>query len=159
MSYPEPRYFGDGGEVSAVLRPGTQVPDVKYRSGGTAHYLATGDSTHGSFGLYRWEMSQVPGGADPHFHRTISESFYILSGTVRLYNGDRWMDATPGDFLYVPEGGIHGFRNEAGPASMLILFTPGAPREDYFEGLAAGLGDLSDEEKAEFFLRHDSHWL
>jgi len=159
MSYPEPRYFGEGGEVSAVLRPGTQEPDVRYHSGGSAHYLATGASTHGSFGLYRWEMGQVPGGADPHFHRTMSESFYILSGTVRLYNGDRWIDANPGDFLYVPEGGIHGFRNEYGPASMLILFTPGAPREGYFEGLAAGLGDLSDEEKAEFFLRHDNHWL
>jgi mannose-6-phosphate isomerase-like protein (cupin superfamily) len=89
----------------------------------------------------------------------MSESFYVLSGVVRLYNGERWIDATPGDFLYVPEGGIHAFRNESGPASMLILFTPGAPREAYFEGLAAGLASLTDEQKAEFYLRHDNHWL
>ena len=37
----------------------------------------------------------------------------------------------------MPIGGVHGFRNESGePASMLLLFTPGAPREDYFETLA-----------------------
>ena len=44
---------------------------------------------------------------------------------------------------------------------MLILFAPGAPREDYFEGLvdiAQGKA-LSEHERAEFFLRHDNHWL
>ena len=60
----------------------------------------------------------------------------MLSGTVKLYDGKGWFDAHPGDFDYVPEGGLHGFRNESGePASLLILFAPGAPREAYFEGL------------------------
>jgi hypothetical protein len=61
----------------------------------------------------------------------------------------------------VPEGGLHGFRNESGePASMLILFSPGAPREEYFETtarFATGLV-LSDEEKAAFYVRHDTYW-
>ncbi|HEY6594335.1 MAG TPA: cupin, partial [Asanoa sp.] len=65
----------------------------------------------------------------------------------------------PGDFLYVPEGGIHAFRNESGePASMLILFAPGAPREGYFEGIRE-LARMSEEEKQDFYLRHDNHWL
>jgi mannose-6-phosphate isomerase-like protein (cupin superfamily) len=51
-----------------------------------------------------------PGGAAPHFHRTFSESFYILSGTVALYDGASWTDGTAGDFHYAPEGGIHAFR-------------------------------------------------
>jgi hypothetical protein len=44
---------------------------------------------------------------------------------------------------------------------MLILFAPGAPREGYFEGLAeiARGKELSEEERAEFYLRHDNHWL
>lgn len=159
MSYPEARYLGDGGEVSAVLRPADQAPELTTRTG-TSSYLATGASTHGLFGLYRWDMAGPPTGPPPHFHRSISESFFVLSGTVRLYDGARWIDATPGDYLYVPEGGVHGFRNESGePASMLILFAPGAPREAYFEGLAAGIDQLSDEERAEFYLRHDNHWL
>ena len=41
---------------------------------------------------------------------------------------------------------------------MLLLFAPGAPREGYFEGLA-GLGRLSEQEKAEFFIHHDTYWL
>jgi hypothetical protein len=44
---------------------------------------------------------------------------------------------------------------------MLILFAPGAPREDYFETLAAvGNGlTMTDEERAAFMLRHDTFWI
>jgi hypothetical protein len=64
--------------------------------------------------------------------------------------------------LFVPEGGIHAFKNESGErASMLLLFAPGAPREDYFETLAeVGRGRvLSEGERIEFYLRHDTYWL
>ena len=68
----------------------------------------------------------------------MSEAFFVLSGTIELYDGTDWVDGGPNDFLYVPPGGIHGFRNEADePASILMLFAPGAPREHYFEGLAS----------------------
>ncbi len=164
MSYPEPRYSGDSGETSARLRPHTQAPDLTYSSGGTVHYLATTATTDGEFGLYRWNFAATPkpSGPDPHFHRTISESFFILSGTVRLYDGGKWVDATAGDFLFVPEGGVHAFKNESGEeASMLLLFAPGAPREGYFEMLAewAQGRTMSTEEKAEFFAYHDTYWL
>jgi quercetin dioxygenase-like cupin family protein len=86
----------------------------------------------------------------------------VLSGTVRLFDGNGWIEATPGDFLFVPEGGIHAFRNESGaPASMLLLFAPGAPREDYFETLArVSHGEvMTDEERLAFYLQHDNHWV
>jgi mannose-6-phosphate isomerase-like protein (cupin superfamily) len=161
VSYPEPRYLGEPGLVNATLRPADRAPELTYPSGGTAHYLATGESTGGKFGLYRWEMAAAPSGPAPHFHRTISESFFVLGGTIRLYDGTGWIDGRPGDFLFVPEGGLHAFRNESGkPASMLILFAPGAPREEYFETTARLAGGLvlSDEEKTAFYLRHDTYW-
>ena len=158
MSYPEPLYLGDGGEFSAVFRNAEHPPELPMLTA-SASYLATGAGTHGQFGLYRWDFTGPPSGPDPHFHRAISESFFILSGTVRLFNGKHWTDASQGDFLYVPEGGVHAFRNESGePASMLLLFAPGAPREGYFEGLA-GLGTLTGEERAAFMLYHDTFWL
>jgi mannose-6-phosphate isomerase-like protein (cupin superfamily) len=158
MSYPEPRYLGDGGEATATVRLGTRAPELDGATSRTS-YLATGDTTDGRFGLYRWDFKGPPSGPGPHFHRSISESFFVLSGTVQLYDGTLWRDGHPGDFLYVPEGGIHGFRNESGePASMLILFAPGAPREDYFERVAT-TAQMSEEERTEFYLRHDNHWV
>ena len=159
MSYPEARYHGDHGQVSAVLRPAATEPELGLGGASSASYLARGATTNGQFGLYRWDMGPEPSGPTTHFHRTISESFFVLSGTVRLFNGETWHDATAGDFLFVPEGGLHAFRNDSGePASRLILFAPGAPREGYFEGLA-GLAGLSEEERTEFFLRHDTYWV
>ncbi|MEU7897508.1 cupin domain-containing protein [Nonomuraea sp. NPDC049152] len=169
MSYPDPRYVGDTGEINALFRPATTAPDFVSQpvtsSGpnvgqGTAyHYLSTTASTGGEYGLYRVDMGPEFGGPSTHFHKAMSESFFILSGTMRLFDGWRWVDATAGDYLYVPVGGLHAFRNESGePASMLMLFAPGAPREEYFEGITQ-LAGLREEERAEFFLRHDSFFV
>ena len=157
--YPPEQYTADSGKVDAYLRRAETEHDVVNRTG-SADYLATGDLTGGSFGLYRWNMGPEPSGPGPHFHKTITESFFVISGAVRLFDGSSWQDGRPGDFLHIAQGGLHGFRNESGEdASMLILFTPGAPREKYFEGLAhLALGGErpSEEELDEFYLRHDN---
>lgn len=160
MSYPDPRYSGDTGELSATYRPDASEPELTYPSSGNfAHYLATGASTHGLFGLYRWHMQPRSGGPNPHFHRTITESFYVLTGTVRIFDGRNWIATGPGDWVHVPEGGVHGFRNESDePASMLLHFAPGAPREGYFENIPT-LAQRSNEERDAFFVEHDTYWL
>jgi mannose-6-phosphate isomerase-like protein (cupin superfamily) len=93
----------------------------------------------------------------------MSEAFFVLDGVVRLHDGNRTVDARSGDFLFVPPGGIHAFRNESGaPASMLLLFAPGAPRERYFQELAEiarSERELSDEEWTELYARHDQYMV
>jgi len=159
MTYPDPRYLGESGEASAARRPAGAEADHTYANGNTVHYLATGASTNGQFGLYRWEMGPEPSGPAPHFHRSMSESFYVLSGAIRIFDVIEWVDCTTGDFVHVPEGGIHGFRNESGaPATMLIHFAPRAPREPYFEHIAE-MAHASEEERAAFYRAHDNHWV
>lgn len=50
---------------------------------------------------------------------------------VRLFDGNAWLTARSGDFLYVPEGGVHGFRGE----------------------------EMTEERRAEFMVRHDTYWV
>jgi quercetin dioxygenase-like cupin family protein len=155
--YPDDVYTGSSGEASAWVRPSDTAADLTYRNGGTCEYVATGEQTGGHFGLYRWTFGEDESGPEPHFHRSITESFYVLSGEVRLYDGRSWVRGRAGDFLHVPEGGLHGFRG-GGRSSMLLMFSPGAPREDYFETLARG--EVMDaEERAAFMLRHDTFWV
>jgi mannose-6-phosphate isomerase-like protein (cupin superfamily) len=160
--YPPERYTGSTGENSATYRPADH-PHELTNAAGYADYLATGDRTGGDFGLYRWHMAGPPGGPGPHFHKTLSESFFVIDGTIQIYNGTDWLDGRPGDFVFVPPGGVHGFRNASGePATMLILFAPGAPRERYFEGLverASMSTPPTADELAEFYLAHDNYWL
>ena len=158
-----PIYHSGTGQVSARFRPAGQPPGYRTAKGTIGHYLAAPTATSGRFSLYRWDMSPDSGGPGPHFHRTYDETFYILAGTVRLYDGTRWFAASPGDMLYVPAGGIHGFTNTSGaPAAMLMLLTPGADRAAYFGELAAIAAhgrELSDAEWAEVHARHDNVML
>jgi mannose-6-phosphate isomerase-like protein (cupin superfamily) len=159
MSYPHPRYHGEHGEINASFRRADAPADFTAPPGTAYHYLATKQSTDGEYGLYRVDMGPDFGGPSTHFHRSMSEAFFILSGAMRLFDGERWITATSGDFLYVPPGGLHAFRNESGePASMLMLFAPGAPREAYFEGVGE-LAELNDEQRKEFLVHHDSFFV
>lgn len=142
----------------ATFRPLSEVPPLPLSSA-SVRFTATGSATHGEFGLFRYDMRAGPGGPQPHVHRTFSESFYVLDGVVDFYDGDRWVSAVAGDFLYVARNGVHAFRNGGdGPASMLILFAPGEPRENYFTELAeiAESGrTLTPEEWTEVWARND----
>jgi len=155
-------FVGETGEISATWRPRIEVAPL-VRKTSSVRFVAPGSVTRGQFGLFEWSMNPRAGGPDPHFHRTFSESFYVTDGTVRLYDGSRWVEATAGDFIYVPQGGIHAFSNDSNvPASMLILFAPGAPREAYFEELAeiANAGrTLTPEEWTELYARHDQYMV
>jgi len=130
-------YSGELGEVSASGVSQAEMRTLTMKSGTMARFVATGTATRGDFGLYRLEMPAATGGASGHFHGTFSESFYVLEGNPSFFDGETWTQAEPGFFLYVPRGGIHGFRNDSPtPAAFLILFSPGIAREGYFEALA-----------------------
>ena len=150
-AYPPDTYHGDTGEVSAWVRRSDTQPEIEYARGGSCEYIVTGQQSEGRFGLYRWTFGDAESGPDPHFHRSISESFFVLSGEVRLYDGAGWVTAGAGDFLHVPDGGLHGFKG-SDRASMLLMFTPGCaargllrdpgparPRRDHDRGGAGGV--------------------
>ena len=80
-------YHKDVGEVSARYFAPDTVERATMRSGTVARFIAPGSATEGRYGLYEWNMLARSGGATPHFHKTFSESFYVISGTVRLYDG------------------------------------------------------------------------
>jgi quercetin dioxygenase-like cupin family protein len=159
MSYPEPRYLGEGGEVSAAFRAADTEPDLSSGTGNRTHYLATGAGTGGEFGLYKVELGPGAPGPSTHFHRSISESFYVLSGELQLFDGEGWVTGREGDFLYVPVGGLHAFKNASDdPVSMLLLFSPGAPREEYFERIAE-MTQRGGQELEDFLVKHDSFFV
>lgn len=155
-------FTGESGEINAVFRPAADLP-ASIGKRAAMRYVATGAVTRGEFGLFLREMQPGAGGPKAHFHRTFSESFYVVEGTVRIYDGQRWVDATAGDFVYVPPGGIHAFSADSDePSAMLILFAPGAQRERYFEELVAierSGRRLSRREWNELYARHDQYMV
>ena len=160
MTYPPVRYAADAPAASARHVPADAPADLVTPTS-SIRYLAGARQGDAELGVFHYALSERRSGPDPHFHRTMSESFYVLSGHVRIFDGRTWVQCASGDFVHVPPGGVHGFRNESGaPAEMLILFAPGAPREGYFEELAeisSSGRQLDDAEWVELYARHDQY--
>jgi quercetin dioxygenase-like cupin family protein len=86
--------------------------------------LATGEQTNGAYMLA--EATVPPGGGPPpHYHTREEESFYVLEGEMTFTVGDRTITGRPGDFVQIPRGTPHAFKNEtSAPARMLIQCVP-----------------------------------
>lgn len=94
--------------------------------------LATGKDTGEAY--FQFE-AVVPGGGGPppHIHHREDESFYLVKGELEIRLGDRTVLAKSGDFVNIPKGTAHSFKNVGNDtATMLITFVP-AGFEKYFE--------------------------
>ncbi|MFK0293919.1 cupin domain-containing protein [Streptomyces sp. NPDC090442] len=105
-------------------------------AGGTYTVKATKESTNGVLALV--EATVPPAcGPRPHVHTVESEAYYVLSGELEVLDGERTFTAKAGDFVFIPSGTLHRFRNTSvQTAKMLFMFTP-AGFEELF--LTAGL--------------------
>jgi quercetin dioxygenase-like cupin family protein len=121
--------------------------------------VAPGSAPSRRFGLVEYHVAPNSPGAAPHFHRTFSESFFVLSGRLTVFHTGEWQPYGAGDFALVHEGGAHGFRNDGDEwASFLILFAPGIARENFFLEMAElrrSGRTLTPEEMTAFYARHD----
>ena len=151
MSHPEPSLVD--------VRTVADHPLIRNGDSSRLRMVAPGSATAGRFGLVEYHVAPHSPGAAPHFHRTFSESFYVLYGRMTLYVDGAWTAYGPGDFAIAHERGVHGFRNDGDePTSVLILFAPGIAREAFFAEMAE-IGRSgrrpSKEEMAAIYARHD----
>ena len=95
-------------------------------------FLVTGAESGGAY--FAMEALVPPGGGPPlHVHMREDETFYLLEGELEFRLGEESITAGPGDFVNVPRGTVHNFRNVgAGTARMVLTFTP-AGIERWFE--------------------------
>jgi quercetin dioxygenase-like cupin family protein len=58
-------------------------------------------------------VSTIPpgGGPPPHVHHEQEEAHYVISGTFSFLNGETWIEAPAGSFLWIPREVVHTFRN------------------------------------------------
>ena len=94
-------------------------------------FLVTGEETSGAFFLA--EISVLPGGGTPpHIHYREDEAFRMLEGTLTIQVGLDTITASAGDFVFLPRGIAHSFKNTGhGYAKALVITTP-AGLEGFF---------------------------
>jgi mannose-6-phosphate isomerase-like protein (cupin superfamily) len=106
-------------------------------SGDVYTLKATRETTEGSLGFV--EASVPPGGGPvAHVHTRCDESFYIVAGELEVLDGGRTFIARTGDFVFIPRGTRHRFKNTGVHAVKLVfLFSPGG------DELGLALGDAA----------------
>lgn len=84
----------------------------------------TARQSGGLLGLIEWK--EAKGGGPPlHVHSREDEAYYIVSGAVTFFIGDRSVPAPAGTFVFAPKGAAHSWRVDSDEATGLQLMLPG----------------------------------
>jgi len=98
-------------------------------------FLVTGEESGGAY--FAMEALVPPGGGPPpHIHTREDETFYVLEGAIEFVLGDETVAAGAGDFVNVPRGTVHCFKNTGtGTARLVLTFTPAGIEQWFAETL------------------------
>jgi pimeloyl-ACP methyl ester carboxylesterase/quercetin dioxygenase-like cupin family protein len=101
--------------------------------GDVYRFLATGQETEGKYA--QWEAIVLPGGGPPpHVHSREEEGFFVLEGEITFNVSGERVVATPGTFVNMPIGVVHGFKNETTrSARMIITVAPAGIEQMFYE--------------------------
>lgn len=112
---------------------------VSFQAGDdTARLIISGSETGGRYALLEWTVAPTCGDAGPgddpdygpHLHRRCEETFLIQEGSLEFLVGENVRTLQAGDFVRVPPGIKHGYRNVSGaPVRMLVSFVPAGLEE------------------------------
>lgn len=129
--------------------------------GSVISLLADPEHTDGALTANRSLLRRGSPGAPPHLHQRSAELFYVLDGALDVLISDEITTLHPGDLLVVPPGVPHAFAPTSdSDADVLVVFTPGTARFDYYRLLdrlhrgQATAQDITDSQE-----RFDNHYV
>lgn len=123
--------------------------------------LADANATGGALTANRATLQKGSPGAPAHFHTRATEMFYVLNGSMRILLDEQVLTLSQGDFLTVPPTVPHAFAPAPdSEAEMLIVFTPGMDRFDYYRLLERVYrGEASVEDIRDSSEQFDNHYF
>ncbi len=130
MSFTVPGIDEETQQAGALYVPAGQGL-TKWVSGDSYTMKATRGQTGGRLGFIE---AIVPPGGGPvaHAHEVGDETFYLLEGELEFLDGDKTFVAGPGDFVYVPQGHRHRFKNISDRSTRMLFFYTPAGAEEFF---------------------------
>lgn len=123
--------------------------------------LADAGQTGGALTANKATLAKGSPGAPAHFHTKATEMFLVLEGSARFLLGDEVIRLGRGDFLTVPPSVAHAFAPAPGAeAELLVVFTPGIHRFDYYRLLERVYrGEATVQEIRDSSELYDNHYV
>ena len=113
-----------------ILPPGGGQP---YHALGVSLTIKTnGSDSGGQWFVLEYEAPPNFPGPPPHWHKVMTEIFYVLDGCMTFRVGEQSLEVGPGGYTYITPGTVHAFSNQTGaPAKFLVIASPNL-LEQYF---------------------------
>ncbi|GGQ20190.1 cupin domain-containing protein [Streptomyces mutabilis] len=123
--------------------------------------LADAGATGGALTANKATFQKGSPGAPAHFHTKATEMFFVLDGTMRILVNDEILILGKGDFLTVPPTVPHAFAPVPGSeAELLVVFTPGLHRFDYYRLLErVHQGEATAQDIRDSSQQYDNHYF
>jgi quercetin dioxygenase-like cupin family protein len=116
--------------MKPIIRPSGTAPAL-WGPGDLYSLLLTGEESNGA--LLQFEaIVPTGGGPPPHIHGREDETFYVVKGELDVRIGDATHHARAGDFVFVPRGTVHAFRNVGSDTAIQLVTVAPAGLEQYF---------------------------
>lgn len=129
---------------NSIVRAGQRDPLTIHFLGNILTFRARYADTGQNFTVI--DMITAPGAGAPPHTQTDQEAFLVLEGLYEITVGDRVSQCGPGDFIHVPPGELHLFRNLATtPSRMLLINFPGDLHEAFFQAVGEKLDSGTTE--------------
>ena len=108
------------------------------------------DDGIGSLTVVEFELDARSPGPPPHSHARLTDSFFVLDGTLTILLGDEQREAPAGSFAVVPPGNVHSISNTSDEPVRFLNVSAPAGLDRYLRELAADPSDF-----AAIAARHD----
>ena len=102
-------------------------------------FLVTAPESGGSYFTLIVDVGPEAG-PPPHIHHLEEEQFYVLEGQLTYSVGEQAFEVNAGDFIHIPRGTVHSFKNGPKPARLLATFAP-AGIEGFFREVGERVED------------------
>jgi quercetin dioxygenase-like cupin family protein len=135
---PDPTAPGEGRTNTVAFVP-ADAGETYWVMGALFTYLVTGAESGGSYFTLIVDIGPELG-PPPHIHHMEDEQFYVLDGQLTYTVGDQTFQVNTGDFIHIPRGTVHSFKNGPKPSRLLATFAPAG-----IEGFFREVGERVDD--------------
>jgi len=134
----DPPVHGTGRANNVVCVP-ANAGEAYWVMGTLFTYLVTGAESGGSYFTLIVDVGPEQG-PPPHIHHLEDEQFYVLRGELTYQVGGQTFQVSTGDFIHIPRGTVHSFKNGPKASRLLATFAPAG-----VEGFFSEVGELVED--------------
>jgi len=141
-----------GPDAAAETKPVLTSPKVVSADEGTKVWAmgvmvtvkVKAEDTGGAYSVFE-DVIPPGGGLPSHTHTKEDETIFVIEGELRAWLGGKQYDLKTGDFVHMPRGVQHDFKNVSDkPTHLLLSYTPGG-FEQWFLDVGTPVGDGDQE--------------